>query len=303
MIQKILKSITAICFAASALLTEAATITDQPVNFGIVEYSAAAGTTKIPINVTINCTAGQAFTIKPNSSSSGNMSIYVYREGIQNGYQYSYALNQSGVIMRSSVPSSLVTGTCTGADQVFPLYIALSGSSTVGSLLAFTKAGQFSASMQLFQLTTTSTVLSAAQEVTGEIKGRCAFGSTGTLNFGQMPQKSTAMTYVSTTQISFTCDNTLTSLFRPHDDISKFTLAGGSGIDVSFPERPANPAQLTLEIKSSGAGTFGTWDMNTYKKTTVGTGSSQSFDIRGTLSLSPNWVGVIKKDLNVNLIH
>lgn len=296
---KILKAIALACFVSTA---SAATITDQPVNFGIVEYSAAAGTTKIPINVTINCTAGQAFTIKPNSSSSGNMSIYVYREGIQNGYQYLYLLNQAGVIMRSSVPSSLVTGTCTGADQVFPLFIALSGSSTVGSLLAFTKAGQFSASMQLLQLTTAGTVLSAAQTVTGEIKGRCVFGSTGTLNFGPMLQKTTATTYTSTTQISFTCDNTLTTLLRPHDNIAMFTLAGGSGIDVAFPKRPANPAQLTLEIKAAGAGTFGAWDMNTYKKTSTGTGASQVFDIRGTLSLSANWVGKIKEDLIVNLV-
>jgi hypothetical protein len=293
---------TALFFVGLNSAYAANTVSDQPVIFGNVDFTSSVGSATIPVNVTFTCTSGVAYSLKPNASSSGNINIALLREGVSNGNAYMYLLNPGGVLMRSGVPASLVTGTCTGAAQSVTLTAVISGSTTVGSLVALNKTGAFSQSTQLLQLTSGATVLSPAQQISGEIIGHCTANATP-LSFGNMIQSNSATSYTIGASVSVTCDNNLTYILKPHNNGADFTLSGGMGVDVSSPPRPADPAELKLYIRLNGTQTWAQWGVTSYTKTAVGNGVNQTYDVRGDLFLSANWHGTINKTLMFNVTY
>lgn len=282
----------------------ACTVRDQALSFGNAAYTSPAGSVSVPVVVTVNCPAGQAYTLKPNSpfSTTGNFNIPLVREGVANGNQYLYILNPGGQIMKSAVTGTLITGTGTGADQTYNVTAVLSGATSAGSLLQFNKTGVFSISLQLFSVVGGGTVFSTAQLVSGEVIGMCEIGAVGALSYGTMPSPSISTTYTASTTIQVRCDNTLAFTLLPDNNSSRWTLDSGMGIDVANPLRPSDPAKLRVYIRNSGTSIWANWGVTSNTKPGIGSAAYQSFDIRGDLTLSPNWHGTVGSILNATVI-
>lgn len=287
----------------SVAANAACTIQDQPINFGTVAYSAPVGTITTPVTVTVTCPSGEAFTIKPNAASGGNLILTVLREGVNNGTQYLYFLNPGGTLMKSGAPASLVSGVGTGAPQSFNLTAVMSGNTSSGTLLAVNKTGVFSATMKLLQVTSTTTVTSANQTVNGDIEGQCTISS-GNMSYGTIPTMATSQTITSATNINVTCDNSLAYTMLSDSSNARWTYNAGMSIDVAYPPRPADPATFKLDIRplGGGAGSWTTWGPSSGSKTSSGTGSTQTWEVRGTLTISANWTGVISSTIYPKIV-
>ncbi|MDP2199946.1 MAG: hypothetical protein Q8K01_15285, partial [Sulfurimicrobium sp.] len=112
----------------------ACTLIDQDIKFGTVAYSSPAGSIQVPVTLTINCSAGEAYTLEPNANVTYGYIGISLTGGSNTGTQYVYFLN-GGQIMRRALSTSLITGTGTGANQVYNV-VAVMSASTTGLLTA-----------------------------------------------------------------------------------------------------------------------------------------------------------------------
>lgn len=287
----------------SSLASAACTVTDQVINFGVVAFSAPVGTIALPVTVTVNCSAGENYTLKPNASSSGNITIQMTREGVANGNSYMYFLNTSGVLMRSGNPASLITGVGTGGNQTYNLTAVLSGSTVAGSLVVINKTGTFNSTAKLFQLTSTTTVTSGNQQVTGDVEGQCTISS-GNMAYGTIQALGIAQNIVASTNINVQCDTNLVYIMMPDSTSTRWIYNSGMSLDVANPPRPADPALFRIDIRplGGGAASWAQWGPSSNTKTSAGTGALQTWEVRGTLSLSANWQGDINATIYPKII-
>ncbi len=279
------------------------TVKDQVINFGQAAYSSAVGAVTVPITVTVNCPSG-SYTLKPNSASLGYFTIPVYREGVANGSQYMYILNPGGQIMKPLTPATLITGTGNGTDQTYNLTAVLSGNTSPGNLAGFSKTGAFLiTNFQLFAVVNGTTSFSAAQSISGEIIGFCEISAVGALAFGTFNAPTVPSVYNAVTTIQVRCDNNLAYVLKPDDNPSRWNLDSGKALDVSNPVRPADPAKLAMYIKTTGSSIWGQWGVNSNFYNGVGNSTYQTYDVKGELTLSANWHGVIGSILKISLLH
>jgi len=288
------------CMASMASCYAATATSDNSIDYGIVPYSAPVGSISAPYTLTVSCTAGQTLKIEPNAGSNGFLILSLTREGVANGSASQYFLN-SGTVMKSSAPASLINTTCTGSAQIFNLTAVLSGSTTPGSLAAFNKAGIMSFSGRFMKVTVGGvSTLTPSQTINGEIKGLCA-ANVGDFPLGIIPSPTSATSYTIKTVLTSRCDSGLSGTAAIDSDGTTWTLGGGLCTDVFSPPRPDNPAKACFTIKQFGATNPVNIGVTNNLYPFVGTGDWVSYELAATVTIPANTSGEVNKVLNIKL--
>jgi len=260
----------------------ACTLIDQDISFGTVAFSSPAGTIQVPITLTINCTVGQAYTLEPNANTTYGYIGISLTGGGNAGTQYVY-FQKDGQIMRRALTSSLITGTGTGANQIYNV-VAVMSASSLGALTALTKAGTASLSNRLWLINAATTGVSA-HAITANVVASCTISSAN-LDFGTISPGSTAATTYS--PLDVTCDAGIAYQLAPDSGAgaARWVLLSGFGLDVTA----GDLVVLRVNVKDPGGSTYNTWKP-TQPRNSLGTGVNQSFNMQGVLSIPSGYLG------------
>ena len=281
----------------------AVTITDQPINFGLVPFTTPpglAGQGQVPVTLIVNCTSGQSLKIEPNAGSNGYLTVNMTREGSANGTQYVYFFNGTS-LMKSSVPGSLVNTTCTGTNQTFNLTAVISGTSQVGTAVALNRTEVISFSGKFFKVTVGGVVnYSSNQSISGSVVASCS-PSIGNLTLGIIPAQGVSNTQQVTTFFRVTCDNGVPYTVAADSDASTWIYNSGLCADLYSPPQPANPALVCMKIKPSGAGNFQNLGVTNNLYSNIGTGTEQGYEIQANVTIPANTAGTLHKIINLKI--
>lgn len=286
------------CMASMASCFAGTAASDNSIDYGVVPYSAPVGSITAPYTLTVSCNAGQTLKIEPNAGSNGFLTLSLTRDGVANGSASQYFLN-SGTVMKSSAPASLINTTCTGSAQIFNLTAVLSGSTTPGSLAAFNKAGIMGFSGRFMKVTVGGVItMTPSQTINGEIKGQCS-ATAGDFPLGLIPAPLSATPYTIKTYLTSKCDSGLSGTVAIDSDGTAWTLGGGLCTDVFSPPRPNNPAKACFTIKQVGAINPVNIGVTNNLYPFIGTGDWVNYELAATVTIPANTSGEVYRDLNI----
>lgn len=268
--------------AAAACTIEA---NESIVEFTDVQINTVPDDTEITVSYDIICPEGVNYQLYPRATS---ISLALTSGGSSNGSVYMLFERLDGTQIKTTIASSFITGTGTGAPETVFLKLFLSRSSSTPTL-AVDKLGSFSTSAQLMRvkrLDNNATTDSVAQQVSGEIVGSCLISAVSDVDFGTISRKPTEQIIDQVANLSVNCTSGVNYLIYADEEVSQNTWISGGVRPISGYDR----LNVYYTIAPDGNTVYQNIS-NTLARSYTGTGAQQDYNIRVRLAAASNAVG------------
>jgi len=241
--------------------------------------------TETTISYDVTCPEGVSYQLYPRATS---LALALTNGGSSNGSVYMLYERLDGTQIKTTVPSSFISGTGTGVPETVFLKVFLSKSSSTPTL-AVDKLGTFSTSTQLIRikrLDNNATTDSVAQPVNGAIVGSCFISATTEVDFGTISRKPTEQIIDRIADFSVNCTTGVSYLIYADQEFSANTWISGGLRPISG----YNAINLHYAIALDGNATYQSIS-NILARSFTGTGAPQDYDIRVRLAAAANALG------------